>query len=68
MSGYREGDQVTVQPTELDPLILHFQRYAVVVRGGNDICVIQVADTWPPNQRFSIPARRLRAGWVPQDW
>jgi hypothetical protein len=64
---YKPGDHVTVKPTELDPLILHFQRYATVVHGGED-CVIQVSDTFPPNQRFEIPARRLLPGWRPQDW
>lgn len=60
---YRPGDQVTVVPTELDPIILHFQRYATVVDGSADLCVIQISATMPPNQRFRVPAKRLLPGW-----
>lgn len=67
MAVYLPGDEVTVIPTELDPLILHFQRYATVVDGTPDTCVIEVADTVPPNQRFRIPAKRLLPGWRDSD-
>jgi hypothetical protein len=66
-SSFRPGDKVTVSPSELDPIVLHMQRYATVVRGG-ERCIIQLSDTMPPNQQFEVAAVKLRPGWVPQDW
>jgi hypothetical protein len=60
---YGEGDKVTVVPLDEDPVILHMQRYAKVVRDLASGYLVEVGSTHPPAIFGPIPAERLLPGW-----
>lgn len=66
-----EGDEVTIQPVDSDPVILHMQRYARVSRTVDGGLMVRLADAWPPGEEFGpIPPSRLLPGWRDErgDW
>lgn len=59
-----EGDHVTVEARENDPLILTMQRYATVARVVDGGVIVRLEGTWPPDEEFGpIPPDRLLPGW-----
>jgi hypothetical protein len=58
------GAEVTVVPTDGDPHILQFQRFAVVSRRTGQGSYVRVSASWPPDREYGpIPDSRLLAGW-----
>jgi hypothetical protein len=56
------GDQVTIIPTDQDPLILHMQRFAVIERRTDEGYMVRLTDARPPVYG-PIPEARLLPGW-----
>lgn len=60
----RQGDPVTVEPVDTDPLILSFQRYATIARQVDGGFMVQLGSAIPPDAEFGpIPPGRLLIGW-----
>ncbi|GIE30198.1 hypothetical protein Ait01nite_032430 [Actinoplanes italicus] len=58
------GAEVTVVPTDDDPYILQFQRFAIVSRRTDHGAYVRLSATYPPGREFGpIPDSRLLFGW-----
>lgn len=60
----RTGDEVTVQPIDGDPHLLHYQRYATVRHIDHGMAYVSVPCSIPPHRPLGpIPVTRLLPGW-----
>lgn len=62
---FREGEPVTILPPYTDdPVIIELQHKGRIAQRVDAGYLVEIADTWPPNQRFGpFPERRLAHGW-----
>lgn len=62
---FHVGDPVTILPPYThDPVIITHQHKGRVARRVDAGYIVEIPDTWPPNEHFGpFPERRLVLGW-----